>query len=201
MTTTVALRCRCGAVRGRALDASPSNLNRAVCYCDDCQAYARWLGGDDLVDARGGSDIVQMAPSRLRIDAGHEHLRVMRLGPKGLMRWYADCCRTPVGNQMPVAWSPFVGVPAAFVDTSSQPLEALVGPVKMYVMGRFARGGCPPHAPPSVKPLDGLAVMGNLARWVVAGVRPQPFVDPATGAPRATPTVLSREERDALRTE
>ena len=65
MSGQIEVRCRCGEVRGIVTDASPRTVNRVVCYCDDCQAYAHQLGRADLLNAKGGSDIVQMAPATL----------------------------------------------------------------------------------------------------------------------------------------
>ncbi|MFO0633094.1 MAG: DUF6151 family protein [Nannocystaceae bacterium] len=98
--TDVALRCRCGTIVGRITGLSPRSCNRAVCYCSDCLAFARWLGSSDITDAHGGTDIVQVAPASVSFTSGHEHLRSMRLSPKGLLRWYSDCCRVPMGNMI-----------------------------------------------------------------------------------------------------
>jgi hypothetical protein len=38
------------------------------------------------------------------------HLRLMRLSEKGLLRWYAGCCDTPLFNTMATPKVPFVGV-------------------------------------------------------------------------------------------
>ena len=43
-THNIPLRCRCGEVRGTALDVNGGVGNRVVCYCHDCQAFARHLG-------------------------------------------------------------------------------------------------------------------------------------------------------------
>ena len=60
----LALRCRCGHVRGIARDVSPANGFRFVCYCKDCQAFARFLERADVLDPAGGTDIFQMPPGR-----------------------------------------------------------------------------------------------------------------------------------------
>ena len=65
MSARAEFRCRCGEVRGFVADASPRTVNRVVCYCDDCQAFAHRLGRADLLDAHGGSDVVQVAPASL----------------------------------------------------------------------------------------------------------------------------------------
>jgi hypothetical protein len=43
LSLDVPLRCRCGHVRGTAREVSPSTGFRFVCYCTDCQAFARFL--------------------------------------------------------------------------------------------------------------------------------------------------------------
>jgi hypothetical protein len=45
MPVSLPLRCRCGRVRGIASDVSPSSGFRFVCYCKDCQAFARFRSG------------------------------------------------------------------------------------------------------------------------------------------------------------
>ena len=115
MADQVELRCRCGEVRGLVTAASPRAVNRVVCYCDDCQAFAHQLGRADLLDPQGGSDIVQLAPASLTFLQGRHRIVGLRLGPKGLFRWYASCCNTPVGNTLTPA-IPFVGVVAQAFD-------------------------------------------------------------------------------------
>src|ERR1700757_5235893 len=100
MSTPAELRCRCGQVRGFVADASPDAVNRVVCYCEDCQAFAHQLGRADLLDAQGGSDIVQVAPASLTFIKGQNRIAGLRLTPKGLFRWHATCCNTPVGNTL-----------------------------------------------------------------------------------------------------
>ena len=63
MAKQVELRCRCGEVVGLVENAAPQKVNRVVCYCDDCQAFAHQLGRADLLDAQGGTDIIQVAPA------------------------------------------------------------------------------------------------------------------------------------------
>src|SRR5271170_7107234 len=118
MSSTVPLRCRCGAVRGVMTDVSPVTGNRVICHCNDCQAFARFLGQDGVLDARGGTDIFQVAPSQIRVTEGADHLVCVRLSEKGLFRWYAGCCKTPIGN-MAGARFPFIGVVGAFMDTGA----------------------------------------------------------------------------------
>src|SRR5690348_17955313 len=108
MTKNAALRCRCGEVRGVVTDVAPNTVNRVVCYCDDCQAFLHYLGRADLLDAHGGSDIVQVAPASLSFERGADRIAGLRLTPKGLHRFYATCCKMPLGNTVGPA-IPFVG--------------------------------------------------------------------------------------------
>src|SRR6201988_2315539 len=96
MAKQMELRCRCGEVVGRVDNASPQKVNRVVCYCDDCQAFAHQLGRADLLNAQGGSDIIQVAPASLTFIKGQNRIAGVRLTPKGLFRWYTTCCNTPV---------------------------------------------------------------------------------------------------------
>jgi hypothetical protein len=84
-------------MRGVASDVSQSSGFRFVCYCRDCQAFARFLERADVLDPAGGTDIFQMPPARVKLVAGTDAMRCLRLSNK-VLRWYADCCRTPIAN-------------------------------------------------------------------------------------------------------
>jgi hypothetical protein len=91
------LRWRCGHVRGAACKVELSAGFRLVCYCQDCQAFARFLDWPDVLDAAGGTDILQMPTGRVRLTAGTDAVRCLQLSGK-VLRWYTDCCQTPIGN-------------------------------------------------------------------------------------------------------
>jgi Family of unknown function (DUF6151) len=103
------LRCRCGRMRGLASDVSPSTGFRFVCYCKDCQAFARFLERADVLDPAGGTDIFQMPPRRVKLTVGTDALRCLRFSNK-VLRWYTDCCRTPVANTAAWPHFPVIGV-------------------------------------------------------------------------------------------
>jgi hypothetical protein len=81
---------------------SPSAGFRFVCYCTDCQAFARFLGRPDVLDAAGGTDIFQMPPAHLKLPAGTDALRCLCLSAK-VLRWYTDlraiCHRTATAER------------------------------------------------------------------------------------------------------
>lgn len=199
--STVSLRCRCGKVRGKATEVSRETGNRLLCYCDDCQAFAHFLKRRDVLDERGGTDIFQMAPSRVEVTEGATELRSMRLSEKGLLRWYVGCCNTPVGNTVS-ARLPFVGLIHSFMDHDGDghPRDGVLGEPIGYVHGKFAIGGNPPHA-------TGGALVRIIARstrlmlgwWISGRGKSSPFFDSDTQLPRAKPHVLTAAERSALR--
>ena len=196
MSSPVPLRCDCGAVAGE-IAVSPGAGNHCVCFCDDCQAFAAALGREDVLDAWGGTDIYQTAPARLRITQGQDQLRALRLNPKGLMRWYTACCKTPVGNMMSSPRSPFIGVISRFIALDAEARDSAVGPVSVHLMGRYAKGGCPAHAHPGV-PLSAMPGMAKvlLRTLFTGGHSPSPFL--VDGAWLVEPEVLSPEARAKL---
>jgi hypothetical protein len=188
---TLSLRCQCGAFRGVAHSLVASGANRFICHCGDCQAYAHYLGKAEVIlDANGGTDLTPMTPSQIEITVGHETLSALRLTPKGMFRWYADCCNTPIGNTMGWPRVPFVGVVHSILDpkASGTKREEAVGPVRAAVRGKHA--------------LD----IGFLVRvlWFVLQAfwakkhQPSPFFHPG-GKPRAKPKILAPAERENLR--
>jgi hypothetical protein len=198
MGVDVELSCRCGEVRGRLRDAAPNAVNRVVCYCDDCQAFLHHLGRADLLDAQGGTDIVQVAPALFRFERGGDRLAGLRLTRKGLNRWYASCCKTPVGNTFR-PWLPFVGVPRRVFQGGEADHDAVFGKPRSAIYGQFAVG-----APPQGSTKPDVRMMAHFLRltlgWKLTRKSfPHPFFDRATRAPSRELVTLSRTERDALR--
>jgi hypothetical protein len=175
-------------------DASPRAVNRVVCYCDDCQAYLHHLGRADLLDPHGGTDVVQVAPASLVFEQGTDRIVGLRLTPKGLYRWYASCCKTPLGNTVSPA-IPFVGIIAQAFAASDETFGRPIG----AILGKFATG-TPPAG--STKPNWGLYAR---AIRMVVGWRltrrtwPHPFFDRTTRRPTYPLTTLTAAEREALR--
>ena len=177
-------------------DLSPGTVNRVTCYCDDCQAFAHHLGRADLLDAKGGSDILQVAPAVVSYTQGQHHIVGLQLKPNGLYRWYAKCCNTPVGNTLTPA-IPFVGLLAPTLDEPR--LDDVVGPPTAAIFGKFAVGDPPPGSTRFNLPLL-LRAIGKVLGWRLKGrTWPHPFFERDTGAPVYPLTVLSKEQRDALR--
>lgn len=200
MRDEVELRCDCGKISG-AMHIEPNDPARRLrCYCDDCQAFQHFLKrGGDILDVHGGTDIIQLSPSALRLDKGLDQLRCVRLTPKGVARWYAGCCKTPIGNTLPTPQLPFVGLIEHAVRDRAW-LDHNLGTSRLAVFGSFARGDRSALNAHDKLPISMmLGAIWRIARRRLAGAhKKSPFFDPTTGAPRAEATVLSAAEREAL---
>ena len=195
------LRCQCGHVRGVASDVSPSTGFRFVCYCKDCQAFARFLERPDVLDPAGGTDIFQMPPGRVKLTAGTDAVRCLSLSNKGVLRWYTDCRRTPIGNTAASPRFPVIAVVHSFMvhGADGRSRDEVLGFPLCRIYERSAVGPLPPNAP--ARP--SLGVFGRRASkifgwWVLGLGRPSPLFDDRTNIPRAVPRVLTRSERAAL---
>lgn len=200
--TSHPLQCRCGTLKGVVQD--PRGGNHAICWCRDCQAFAHFLGrADEILDERGGSEIIQVLPRNVVFTQGADALACMRLSPKGLVRWYAGCCKTPVGNTLATPKMSFIGLvhtclreaPSGAGDKS---LDEVFGPVRCWVNPDGAKG----------EPKPKQAGLGRTLGWFFGTVmrarfngdyRKTPFFDVATGQPVVTPRVLSEAERAELK--
>jgi hypothetical protein len=201
MPTDLPLRCRCGELRGVATDVAPDTGTHLVCTCTDCQAYAHFLERAGELDARGGTAIFQLTPAQVRITQGADRLACVRLSARGPLRWYASCCRTPVGNTAASARMPFVGLVLACIDPAAdaRALGAALGPLRGTVFPGSAIGGLLPGESGRPPLLMILRTVGLLARAALRGKsRPSPFFDPASGRPVAAPRALAERERAAL---
>ncbi|MFL6798565.1 MAG: DUF6151 family protein [Xanthobacteraceae bacterium] len=198
MSTEIELRCRCGEVRGTLADASPQSVNRVVCYCQDCQAFAHQLGRADLLDAHAGSDIVQVAPAALRFTQGQHRIMGLRLTPNGLFRWYASCCNTPLGNMRSPAL-PFIGIVAQGFAQGGPRADDVLGKPSGGIFGQCAVGGTPPGTK-GLKLSIVLRAMRMVLGWRLRGRGwPHPFFDRTTRAPMYPVTVLLPAQRERLR--
>lgn len=186
------LQCRCGTVRG--VLANPRSSTRGICYCNDCQAFAHFLGDPTRVlDARGGSDIVQVLPKQITLTQGVDALACMRLTPKGLLRWYARCCRTPLGNTMATSKLSFIGLVHSCLEGGGVSLDEVFGPIGVWVNTQGAKG----H--PKPKQAGGGKMIARFIRTAVRArfngdYKLNPLFRRDTGAPIATPQILSSDE-------
>jgi hypothetical protein len=212
--TSHLLQCRCGTLKGLVHD--PRSANHGVCYCRDCQAFAHFLGrASEVLDERGGTEIIQILPRNVVFTQGAEVLACMRLTPKGLMRWYAGCCKTPIGNTLATPKISFVGLvhtclertadtpgsraagdlPGSTVGEkpASEVLDEVFGPIRCWANPNGAKGEPKPEA----------VGLGRTLRWFFRRVlkarlngdyRKTPFFDMAIGKPVVVPRILTETE-------
>lgn len=190
----VAMRCSCGQVRGE-VDLGRA-YTRATCYCRDCQAYARFLQRTELLDACGGTDIVPMSPAGVRLTRGSEHLACMSLSAKGILRWHAACCRTPLGNTPRDHKMAYVGMPVACLDAEAGKIDAAIGPRDRIVLNAKS-ATCPVSSTPLAFFLGGLGIFRHVVAARFGKPPASPFFD-GEGKPVRAPRVLDDGAREAL---
>jgi hypothetical protein len=190
------LQCRCGVVQGTV--GRPEVANRMVCYCRDCQAFAHFLGrAADILDEAGGSDVVQTPPANVVFTAGVESLACMRLTERGLLRWYASCCNTPIGNTPPDFRMSFVGLVSTCLRSPTRSIDDSFGPVRARAYTKHAKK--PVHSSVGGMLSAIVSAITMITRARISGdYKRTPFFDVAAGTPVVTPKVLSPREHEQL---
>lgn len=186
------LRCRCGKVQGYLTTAA--SATRAVCYCKDCQAYARFLGTPGIVDDAGGTEVVASLPRYLHFTAGSEAIACMSLKERGLLRWYASCCLTPIGNTPRDPKVSYVGVVSTCLEDRSPSIDASFGRRRIAVNTKSARRLV--RSTPFTTLAAVAKLMLSLASARATGAhKANPFFEPGTRSPIRPVRVLSKDER------
>ena len=190
------LQCRCGAIKGYVF--RPGMAKRAVCYCKDCQAFARFLKqADAVLDEHGGTAIVATVPNLVHFTQGLEALACMSLSNRGLLRWYASCCNTPIGNTSRDFKTPYVGLIESCLKSSSPSLQESFGPVRMVINTKSARGSVKSTLVSNLVAL--LGVMKSVIGARLSGAyKANPFFGTEAGTPVARPRELTKAERERV---
>lgn len=193
MSNVHPIRCACRRVSGN-LDLS-FPVNRCVCYCRSCQAFAHFLGrADAILDQHGGTGVVQTLPQALTLTAGSGELANMRLTPSGALRWYTQCCGTAIANTRDTYRLDFVGVVHDCLHTSGEAaFDRSFGPVRLHV---FTEGARNPPAPKATNLLRHRLHMIRLVLFtrIDKTNRRTPFFREDTGQPVLEPRVLTDDE-------
>jgi hypothetical protein len=190
------LQCRCGTLKGYV--SHPERVSRGVCYCKDCQAFAHFLGTTgDILDEMGGTDVVATLPKYVTFTQGSEALACMSLTEKGMLRWYASCCNTPIGNTPRDFKVSHVGLVHTCLEDPQRTLDSSFGPVRMRVNTKHAKGK------PKLMPLSTIAsvlrFLSSLIRARLDGsYKSTPFFAPDRGTPVVSPKVLTSIERERV---
>ena len=172
----LSLKCHCGNIQGEITQVTPKSGSRAVCYCRDCQAFAKQLGkASEVLNEFGGTEVYQVTPAQIKIHRGVEHIGRLKLTAQGIDRWYASCCNTPMGNTTKASM-PFVSVIANFIVDDNY-VVAKVGPILGSInikdaLGRIPQAQLGLRSPRRLV----LIVLFKLLRWKLLGKhKPHPF--------------------------
>lgn len=190
----LSLKCKCGEFRAVVRNFAAETSGRAICYCDDCQAYAQALGRPkEILNQSGGTDITPVMPSQFKILSGASHLRLLRLTPDGLNRFFVECCHSPVVNA-PGPQIPYLGLVTALAEDPK-----LLGRVRFGLQARYAIGNPPPPKSDKIGLGAMLWMMKFMSRALFKGAgKENPFFN-KNGQPVAQGRILSHQERESLR--
>ncbi len=189
--------CACGAMRGVLRGPSPKTGIRYICHCDDCQAFAGFLGSPGRwLDRHGGTDVFQTPAWRFQITLGAERLACVQVTDRPLLRWYAACCRTPVANTYDRGQRSFLSLILAGFDPRA--CERAMGAGVGHVWTRYATGDLGRVRQANIPAMLWRMVSRGVSARLSGDWRRNSFFDPATGAPVAQPRRLTRAERAAL---
>ncbi|MBO9444580.1 DUF6151 family protein [Ruegeria sp. R14_0] len=186
--TDTPFTCSCGTLHGRITAEGVKRGTHVVCYCHDCRATQLYFGQPD--PAPGPVEVLQTLPEEIVFDGGIEHLALMQLSPKGMLRWYASCCNAPIATTSRTPKFPFVGF---IVHRIPDPRG--LAPIT-------TRGFVPTGHGKQTHEKLGPAAYGLLTRVAKSRLsgswKRSPFFDPETAEPVAEPVILSKAERAAL---
>jgi len=144
----------------------------------------------DVLDAQGGTEIVQMAQSKFQILEGKEHLAAVKLSDAGMIRWYAACCQTPLGNTLANVRVNFIGLIHNFLKQNQ--MDSDFGTSIAMVNTDTALG----NSKPAQRGLPGVIVRFI---WIVitsflSGNYKHSALFSSSGLPYVEPEVLTTEE-------
>ncbi len=180
---TVGFSCRCGKINGRLTDIDPNRGTHLRCHCEDCRRANAHFGIEGTRE--DGVSIWQTTPDKVKVDEGAVHMRLMRLSEKGLLRWYAGCCDTPLFNTLATPKVPFVGVLTDRLE-DTDPLGPVVA--EGFVKGDDGKSRHIGNGRVGVRFVRRTVGARLSGRW-----KDTPFFDTATGQPVKVAEVLSQE--------
>jgi hypothetical protein len=166
-----------------------------VCYCRDCQAFARFLGTQGITDPDGGTEVVASLPKHVHLTSGLEALACLSLSEHGLLRWYASCCNTPIGNTPRNRKLPYAGLVHSCLEGAASSIAATFGTRRVAVNTQSAKNDVQSTPVASTFAVVGLMASAILDR-LGGAYRNNPFFAADTGAPIRNIHVLSSAERD-----
>jgi len=126
------ISCSCGELQGEIR--GPKAGVRAICYCKDCQIFAAYLDkANDVLDESGGTEVIGLRHSNILFTHGIDNLKCVSLSKNGLLRWYAGCCKTPIGNTPRNFKVSHIGLIHNCIVQQPSSSEKVFGPVQLRV--------------------------------------------------------------------
>jgi len=167
---------------------------RAVCYCKDCQAFARFLRTAGVTDADGGTEVVALVPKHVHFTEGLDALACLSLSERGILRWYASCCDTPVGNTARSPALPYAGLTHSCLEGGPASIESSFGSRRLAVNAESALN--PVRSTPMAAAIGLPKLMLSLLGARLGGAwKTNPFFTPDTRTPIRPVRVLLEAER------
>jgi hypothetical protein len=132
----------------------------------------------------------------VKLTAGTDAVRCLQFSSR-VLRWYTECCRTPIANTAAGPRFPVIGLIHSFMSDDAGTRDEVLGPLLCRIFEHSAVGPLPPNAPPPHS-LGLVAVRGPmLLGWWLRGLgRPNPFF--GENGPLSAPRVFTPSERAAL---
>ncbi len=193
----LAFQCQCGAIQGAVQESAPPTGRRLVCHCNDCQAFAHYLGREkQMLDDHAGTHVYQMDSSKFEIAKGQDKLACVTVTGGPLLRWYCTDCRTPIANTLSSTRFAFLSLILSGFDAGQT--DRILGPDVEHVAIASGVGDLG-----KVKTASMPGMLWNLlVRTIKARLHPElrksPLFDHDTGKPLAMPIKLETAERLAI---
>lgn len=194
MARDLTLKCRCGQVQARVTAITPRRGGRLICHCTDCQAFARHLGAEEILDPNGGTEVFHTLPGRVAFTQGADQLAALQLAERGLYRVYARCCNTPMAAMLRTPKIRFVSLPMVALPDPGD--RAAMGPLRASIRASEAPAGAAPPADFGHKAVKRAVILRQILSALRLAPHGSPFFDDQ-GKPIRAAYVLTEAERAA----
>ena len=185
------ISCDCGAFKADLLAFPKNTPGRLACYCKDCQAFLEKIDRTDLFDNYKGTEIIPAYPNDISIVQGLTELNCYRLTDKGIYRWTASCCNSPIVNMR--RGFPWAGIyHSAYTKHNPEALHVL-GDIKSRIYGRDAVAGAPFKISEKISFTDMLVVIPFIIKGkILRKNQHSPFFNSETEKPISEPVILNQ---------
>lgn len=134
----------------------------------------------------------------MRFTEGSEQLACLRLTGKGLLRWYARCCNTPIGNMAPDPKLSYLGLVHSCLGADPASVDAVFGASHVAISTQHAKG---PVKASFAGLIWSVARIMRTVLWarINGSWKRSPFFRPGESQPIVQPHVLAPDELERAR--